>query len=142
MHSSTEISPVKLQKIPLLIKVACHQHATLPKLNSPTAPPRNVNKKNKVTKTKICTEKTLNRNSLRIECNIYIYIYMQLLKQRAPPSYHNDFVTNHALGHMMYDYNIVHLMPKCMSCHKVIVVITGRGYCFHDCIFITPVLFL
>ena len=25
-------------------KIACHQHATLPKLNSPTAPPRNHNK--------------------------------------------------------------------------------------------------
>ena len=23
-------------------------------------------------------------------------------------------------------------MPKCMSCHKAIVVITGRAYCFHD----------
>ena len=25
-------------------KIACHQHATLPKLNSPTTPPRNQNK--------------------------------------------------------------------------------------------------
>ena len=25
-------------------KIACHQHATVPKLNSPTAPPRNHNK--------------------------------------------------------------------------------------------------
>ena len=23
-------------------------------------------------------------------------------------------------------------MPKCMSCHKAIVVITGRAHCFHD----------
>ena len=30
----------------------------------------------------------------------------------------------------------VHHVPKCMSCHKTIVVITGRAHCFHDCIFI------
>ena len=30
----------------------------------------------------------------------------------------------------------VHHVPKCMSCHKVIVVITGRAHCFHDCIYI------
>ena len=26
-------------------------------------------------------------------------------------------------------------VPKCMSCHKVIVVITGRAHCFHDWIY-------
>ena len=30
----------------------------------------------------------------------------------------------------------VHHVPKCMSCHKVTVVITGRAHCFHDCIYI------
>ena len=25
-------------------------------------------------------------------------------------------------------------VPKCMSCHKAIVVITRRAHCFHDCI--------
>ena len=29
----------------------------------------------------------------------------------------------------------IHHVPKCMSCHKVIVVITGRTHCFHDCMF-------
>ena len=29
----------------------------------------------------------------------------------------------------------VHHVPKCMSCHKAIVVITGRAHCFHDYIF-------
>ena len=33
-------------------------------------------------------------------------------------------------------------VPKCMSCHKVIVVITGRTHCFHDCMYITPILLL
>ena len=29
----------------------------------------------------------------------------------------------------------VHYVPKCMSCHKVIVVINGRAHCFHDNIY-------
>ena len=35
-----------------------------------------------------------------------------------------------------------HHMPKCMSCHKVIVVITGRAHCFHNYIYITLILIL
>ena len=46
------------------------------------------------------------------------------MKTMCPPVYrHNGFVATHALEHMM---------PKCMSCHKAIVVITGRADCFHD----------
>ena len=30
----------------------------------------------------------------------------------------------------------VHRVPKCMSCHKAIVVITGRAHCFYDYIYI------
>ena len=37
------------------------------------------------------------------------------------------------LGH---DVHHVHHVPKCMSCHKAIVVITGRAHCFHDCTYI------
>ena len=49
------------------------------------------------------------------------------MKTMCPPGYHhNGFVATHALGHV----------PKCMSCHKAIVVITGRAHCFHDCIYI------
>ena len=41
----------------------------------------------------------------------------------CPPGYHqNGFVATHAFGH------------KCMNCHKAIVVITGSGHCFVDCI--------
>ena len=48
------------------------------------------------------------------------------MKTMCPPGYHhNGFVATHALGHMMY-----------MSCHKAIVVITGRAHCFHDYIYI------
>ena len=47
------------------------------------------------------------------------------MKIMCPPSYHhNDFVAT------------VHHVPRCMSCHKAIVVITGRAPCFHDCIYI------
>ena len=31
---------------------------------------------------------------------------------------------------------IIHHVPKCMSCHKAIVVITGRAHCLHDFIYI------
>ena len=50
-------------------KIACHQHATVPKMNSPTAPPRNHNTLIKLifTRTKTCMETPLNRNPLRIE---------------------------------------------------------------------------
>ena len=48
-----------------------------------------------------------------------------IMKAMCPPGYHhNDFVATHALGHMMLG----------TSCHKAIVVITGKAYCFHDCI--------
>ena len=43
-----------------------------------------------------------------------------------PAYHHNGFVATHALGYMMYRCAPVH------SCHKAIVVITGRAHCFHD----------
>ena len=36
----------------------------------------------------------------------------------------------------------IHHVSKCMSCLKAIVVITERAHCFHDCIYIMPILFL
>ena len=36
----------------------------------------------------------------------------------------------------------VHHVPKCMSCHKAIVVIAGRAHFFHDNIYIMLVLLL
>ena len=64
------------------------------------------------------------------------------MKAICPPGYHNGDVANHALGHMMYGCNISHHVPKCISYHKAIVVIIERAHCFHDCIYITPVLLL
>ena len=53
------------------------------------------------------------------ERNIYV-----IMKTMCPPGYHhNGFVATHALGHMMYGSTL--LVP--MSCHKAIVVITGRA---------------
>ena len=52
--------------------------------------------------------------------NIYV-----IMKTMCPRGYHhNGLMATHALGHM------------CMSCHKAIVVITGRAHCFHDYIYI------
>ena len=63
------------------------------------------------------------------------------MKTMCPPGYHlNGFVAIHTLEHMIYGY--VHHVPKCTSCHKAIVVITGRAHFFHDCIYITPILLL
>ena len=51
------------------------------------------------------------------EHNIYA-----IMKTMCPPGYHqNGFVATHALG-----YHV----PKCMSCHKVTVVITRSAHCF------------
>ena len=36
--------------------------------------------------------------------------------------------------------NKMSVMPKCMSCHKAIVVITGRTHCFPDSIYIMLIL--
>ena len=36
----------------------------------------------------------------------------------------------------------VHHAPKCMSCHKAIVVITATAHSFYDCMYITPILLL
>ena len=65
---------------------------------------------------------------MKIYIYIYIYIYV-IMKTMCPPGYHhNGFVATH--------------VPKCMSCHKAIVVITGRAHCFHDYIYITLILLL
>ena len=42
-----------------------------------------------------------------------MYVCIYNMKTVCPPSYH-------------------HNVPKCMSCHKTIVVITGKAHCFYD----------
>ena len=70
---------------------------------------------------------------------------MKTWKQCALSGYHGSgFVATHVLGHMMYGWWTEHHVPKCISCHKTIVVITGRAHCSYDCIciYITHILLL
>ena len=46
------------------------------------------------------------------------------------------------LWQLMHLGTSVNHVPKCMSCHKAVVVITGRVHWFHDYIYITPILLL
>ena len=67
--------------------------------------------------------------------NVYLWLYYKrrhrIMATMCPVSYHhNCCVATHALGHTW-----AHYVLKCMSCHKAIVVITRRAYCFHDCIY-------
>ena len=52
------------------------------------------------------------------------------------------FLVEHSLVHWYQQRAIIHHVPKCMSCQKAIVVITGRAHCFHDYIYITLILLL
>ena len=71
------------------------------------------------------------------------------MKTMCPPRLSPQWLcSNSCTWHMMYGssfaqvfimFPTVHHVPKCMSCHKAIVVITGRAHCFHDFIYITLV---
>ena len=83
--------------------------------------------------------------------NIYIYIiYIHVIMKTIcyhPGCHHNYLVitTCWALFGSLVHYQkcvTVHHVPKCMSCHKAIIVITGRAHCFHDNIYITLILLL
>ena len=54
------------------------------------------------------------------------------MKTMCPPGYHHSSFTE---THATVDH-----VPKCMFCHRTIVVITRRAHCFHDCMYITPIL--
>ena len=73
---------------------------------------------------------------------MYIYIYINAIRKIMTPHLPHGSVATHALGHMMHSCNIVHHVPRCMSCHKAIVEITGRAHCFRDSIYISLVLLL
>ena len=51
-------------------------------------------------------------------------------------------LVEHSLVHWYQQCGTVHHVPKCMSCHKANMVITGRAHCFHDYIYITLILLL
>ena len=77
--------------------------------------------------------------SIKISMYTYVIIYISAITKTmmCPPSFHpNGFVATHAYG------QTVHCVSKCMSCHKAIVMITKRAHCFHDCLYIMPILLL
>ena len=61
--------------------------------------------------------------------NIYIYIFNH--ENNVPSCLSRQWLCGNSCtwGH---DVHHVHDVPKCMSCHKAIMVITGRAHCFHD----------
>ena len=91
-----------------------------------------------------------------------------IMKTMCPPSHrHRGFVATHALGHsvcrgslmitsiallallvehsLVYWYQqcvTVHHVPKCMTCHRATVVMTGRAHRFHDCMYIYIIILL
>ena len=101
------------------------------------------------------------------KCELHFLGFWRSSKNQLP---FEKRVATHALGHMIYSYTLlvpmnqrvlnkqskesnslvhwyqqcvmVHHVPKCMSCHRAIAVITGRAHCFHGYIYITPILLL
>ena len=69
---------------------------------------------------------------------IYIYIYICNHENNVP----TRLSTQWLCGNSCTWAHDVHHVPKCMSCHKAIMVITGRAHCFHDYIYITLILLL
>ena len=85
---------------------------------------------------------------------IYIYIYILLHIYYAHLAFvrfdhyvcHGSLMTTYimllaqlvenSLVHCQKQCVTVHHVPKCISCHEAIVVITGRAHCFHDFIYL------
>ena len=57
---------------------------------------------------------------------IYIYIYIYICN-------HENNVPSRL--YVSVSVHEVHDVPKCMSCHKATVAITGRAHYFRDCIY-------
>ena len=98
-------------------------------------------------------QKTIVAINVSVNCfNYYIYILQpscfyrfdhSLFCRGSPKTTYITFLACWALFVYWYQqYVTVHHVPKCMSCHKVIVVMTNRAHCFHDYIYITPILLL
>ena len=88
---------------------------------------------------------------MHIYIHTYIHIYLSvylcvcmcvciIMKTMCLSRYHHSgFVATYALMDLGTS---VHHVPKCMNCHKAIVVISGKVHCFHDYIYIMPILLL
>ena len=70
--------------------------------------------------------------------HIYMVMYVIMKAMRPPGCHHNDIVVTCTWA---LDVLWSHV-PKCMSCYKAIMVTTGRVYCFHDNIYVMPILLL
>ena len=84
--------------------------------------------------------------------NIYIYIYIYMCvfvcsqENNVSSRLSLQWLCGHiallallveqSLVHWYKQCVTVHHVPKCMSCHKAIVVITRMAHCFDDCIYI------
>ena len=66
-----------------------------------------------------------------------VYIYIRNHENSVPYWFSPQWLCGNSCT-----WATVHHVPKCMSCHKAIVVITGRVHCFYDCIYITTILLL
>ena len=68
-----------------------------------------------------------------------LFLWKPSWKQCTLPGYqHNGFVARllTTLWLTVTQCVTVNHVPKFMSCHKDIVVVTGRAHCFHDCVYI------
>ena len=75
---------------------------------------------------------TLTHIKRKVHCYIFIYYMYTWNHENNVPSW----LSPQGL------HGTVHYVPKCISCHKAIAVITGRTHCSHDFIYITPILLL
>ena len=75
---------------------------------------------------------------------IYMYIYICYHENNVPSRLSPKWLCRNSCSwahdvHQVYinRTSTVHHVPKYMSCHKAIVVVTGGAHCFHDNIYIT-----
>ena len=74
----------------------------------------------------------------------YKFLVIKPIKQRVFNKLRKErkVLVKHSLVHWYQQCTTVHHVPKCMSCHKAIMMITGRAHCFDDYIYITPIFLL
>ena len=74
---------------------------------------------------------------------IYIYIYIYIYIHMYLCNNENN-VPSSLWRQWLYGISCTwaHDAPKCICCHKALVVIIGRAQCFHYYIYITPILLL
>ena len=70
--------------------------------------------------------------------NIYIYIYIYYTYTYIIEFCQQGFIYSEEAQCIHHMYHVA----KCLSCHKVISVITRSAHCFHDYICVVPILYL